>query len=125
MTTSASLHEALVEHATIDHRFRDLFAALLAKDASAAAIAERLFATVRAHFAAEEAHIARFAAVDAAEAAALRAEHHELDAMMRGLEEALAGAGLSTHDVVEFKARFSLHEAREETGFYRRMRVAG
>lgn len=116
----------LVAHAKIDRAFRELKAA--AQERDLAATHER-FRTVdeivRTHLAEEEVELERFAALDADEAAALRAEHAEIVRRLDELARALGGGDLPYEALIAFKTFFTVHEAREETGFYRHYHGAG
>lgn len=120
---TATLQQGLVEHAGIDRAFRDVLDAFKAqRPADAPALCSRLFERLRAHLMTEEAQLDAYHEIDPAEADALRAEHCGFLATMDDLTTAMETGALVADDIHAFKARFSLHEAREETGFYRRMR---
>ena len=111
----------LIEHAVIDRAFRELIDAFGAKEELDPSTLYRVLEErIRTHFRAEEVELSRFIAVDAEEARALLAEHRALEATMDVLAAKVARGALQLRDGYEFRARFSVHEAREETGFYRR-----
>lgn len=120
--TAATVQQGLVEHAGIDHAFRNVLDALHERRvADAGALCLRLFERLRAHLMAEEARVDEYHAIDPVDADALRAEHCGFLSSMDDLTAAIRTGTLVPDEIIAFKARFSLHEAREETGLYRRI----
>jgi len=114
------VHEGLVDHAMIDKSFRALVDALDHPDTGDAALllcalADRL----RSHIAREELDIVKFADVDQEEAKSLLHDHASFRTTLVALEAQSKAGNLSPREVHDLKLRFSLHEAREETGLYR------
>ncbi len=110
-----------IDHTLIDRAFRELIDAFRVDDGGdPSALYDALAKRIRAHLHAEDAAFARFAFVDAEEATALLAEHRAIEATMDTLAAKAARGALRLRDVYDFKIRFALHEAREETGYYRR-----
>jgi hemerythrin-like domain-containing protein len=118
----APLRETLrLEHQRLERLFRDTLEIFDdGHDADVRQAWDDLERALRAHLALEEVHILpRFAAVDAAEAAALRREHEEL---RRGLDE--LGVGVELHAVprtvaARFIATLRAHATREDALMYR------
>jgi hypothetical protein len=122
---TATLQQGLVEHAAIDRAFRDVLAAFKERrTADASTLCRILFDRLRAHLVAEDARLEELAATDPAEAEALRDDHRGFFATVDELTGAIEAGTIVADDVHAFKARFSLHEAREETGLYRWLRAA-
>lgn len=109
----------LVEHAKLDRAFRTVLEAFEGGDPGRAM---RLFADVvsalRKHFAREELALDDFAATDPEEARAILEEHVSLRADLDHLLGLVREQTLVAKDVYALKAKFSLHEAREERVFY-------
>lgn len=111
----------LVHHAVIDREFRELVGALRAGDGrDPCALYRALHERIKDHMRAEDDAFERFASVEPEEARALIAEHRAIEAVMDALAADAARGALQLHDVHELKVRFTIHEAREESGFYRR-----
>lgn len=122
VTMSVSVQQGLVEHAGIDRAFREVLDAFKeGRTHDAPQLCVRLFDRLRTHLMAEEAALDAYHAIDPDEADALRAEHCGFLATMDDLLNVMREGELVADDVLAFKARFSLHEAREETGLYRRV----
>ena len=115
---SGSVHEGLVEHAVIDKAFHALLEAVDGAG-DVAGTFQVLAERVRHHMGGEDLDIARFADADPEEAKALLDEHLAIRNALDTLAAQAATGPLSARDVHAFKLRFSLHEAREETGLYR------
>jgi hypothetical protein len=115
---TARVHEGLVEHAAIDKAFRALLDSF-SDPASVPPLFEAVADLIRHHMASEQLDVARFADVDPEEAKALLHEHASIGDELDQLAARAKAATLAAKDVHDFKVRFSLHEAREETGLYR------
>jgi hypothetical protein len=124
--TSEEIHPGLLHHAALDRHFRALLSALETQSADdVAPILEGLCSRIRAHMAVEDVDLARFAEIDPAESAGLLREHRALEEMMDRLAAKAAGHELTARDIYGLRTLFSLHEAREELGFYRLVRSRG
>jgi hypothetical protein len=113
-----TVHEGLVEHAAIDKAFRALLAAVDGAGSVAAAFLV-VADLVRKHLGSEDLDIAGFADVDPEEARGLLLEHEGIRRTLDALGAELEGGALSSKAVHDLKLRFTMHEAREETGLYR------
>jgi hypothetical protein len=115
---SGAVHEGLVEHAILDKAFHALLEAIDGAGDVAGPF-HRFADRLKHHIGSEDIDIARFADVDAEEAKGLLHEHAGLREAIDRLSARLDAGELTSKDVHELKLRFSLHEAREETGLYR------
>jgi hypothetical protein len=115
---SEVVRTGLVEHAIVDKMFRALVAAVDGSGDVAASF-RVLHETLRQHIDSEDLDIAEFADVNPEEAKALLFEHERLRKDLDELAADLAAGKLAAKAVHDLKLRFTVHEAREETGFYR------
>lgn len=117
-------HPGLLEHALIDRAFRSAIDAAKhgTPDELLAPVLE-LVNLVRAHIDAEEEDLTSYAVEEPDEAEALSDEHAAIRDELDVLVAAARKKELLPAQLFAFKARFSIHEAREERGFYKSGRI--
>ena len=116
----ASIHPGLIEHTMIDRAFADALGAL-ASGTSVLRPFRSLARLLHAHLDAEDDDLDAFATIDPAESAELKRQHQQLRVTLAVLSEAATAGSLAARDLLAFRLRFTIHEAREETTFYRRI----
>lgn len=121
MDYEALRHTHLVAHSRIDRTLEALTEAARSGDADAIPpLFERLRIQIVMHMDSEDrAVLPSYAEADPEDAQIVRQQHLDLRQAIRELGDHVRERSTSADDVARFRARFSLHEAHEETGMYR------